>query len=273
MPRPDRSMVARGTRAFLGITAAAAAVAAAQADPAPYRYQAPIAIEVAAPFVQLALPPAAYGRAEQDDLRDLRLVDSRGERVPFAILPPLATVQLSQQVREATLYPLPARPSPGGAWPSPVDVVVEGDRISVRRRGGDRTLAAAPRESGGWLIDSGERLRGEALPKSLRLRWSAPAEFSVAYRLETSDDLRQWRPAGSGQLMALQSAVGALTQPVVGLPDGAGRFVRLLWAEPAAAPALTGATVLVAERQRVASDSTRELAFAPAAATSAASCR
>ena len=42
--------------------------------------------------------------------------------------------------------------------------------------------AAAPRESGGWLIDSGERARGEPLPRRLRLRWSGPAEFTAAYR-------------------------------------------------------------------------------------------
>jgi hypothetical protein len=238
----------------------------ARAETAPYRHQAPIAIDVAAPFVQIALPPAVYGQAEQDDLRDLRIVDARGERVPFAILPPLATVRLSEQVREASLYPLPARPAPGGVWPSPVDVVVEGDRITVHRRGAaERSVAAAARESGGWLIDSGETRRGEAAPKSLRLRWSGPAEFSVAYQLETSDDLRQWRPGGSGQVMALQSPTGTLAQPVVGLPEAAGRFIRLLWAEPAAAPVLTGATVLVAERQRVAVDSTRELGFAPSA--------
>ena len=65
--------------------------------------------------------------------------------------------------------------------------------------------------------------------------------------------------------MALQSPSGTLTQPVVGLPDAPGRFVRLVWAEPGAAPALTGASVLVAERQRVAVDSTRELTFAPSA--------
>ena len=62
--------------------------------------------------------------------------------------------------------------------------------------------------------------------------------------------------------MALQSPAGALTQPVLSLTDGTGRFVRLLWAEPQGAPVLTGATVLVAERHLVALDSARELAFA-----------
>ena len=68
---------------------------------------------------------------------------------------------------------------------------------------------------------------------------------------------RRQRP-GDG---AAVGAPGTLAQPVVGLADAPGRFVRLVWADAAAAPALTGATVLVAERQRVAVDSTRELTF------------
>ena len=261
MSRPEGARFVRGSLLLAGAMLAAGA---ARAEPAPYRYRAPIAIDAPAPFVQMPLSIAVYAHVEQDDLRDLRIVDARGERVPFAVLPPLATVQLSEQLREASLYPLPARPAADGAWPSPVDVVVEGDRISVRRRGGPaHTVAAAPRESGGWLIDSGERRRGEPPPRRLTLRWSGPAEFSVAYRIETSDDLRQWRPAGSGQVMSLQSASGTLAQPVVGLPESPGRFIRLVWAEPGAAPALSGASVLVAERQRVAVDSTRELTVAP----------
>jgi hypothetical protein len=246
------------------------AAAASAADPAPYRYRAPIVVRAPAPFVELALPPAAYGRVEQDELRDLRVVDARGERVPFAVLPSRSTVRTSEQVREATLYPLPARPTSNGVWPSPVDVVVEGDRITVHRRGGAASVATAPRESGGWLIDSGATPAGAPLPRSLRLHWSGPAEFSVAYRIETSDDLRQWRSGGSGQLMALQSPAGALTQPVVGLGDVPGRFVRLVWAEPAAAPMLTGATVIVAARHEVAVDAARELTFAPSAEPSPA---
>jgi hypothetical protein len=248
----------------LAIAAALSASSLALADPAPYRYSAPIAISAQAPFVQIALPPAAYAHAEQDDLRDLRVVDARGERAPFALLAPRSTLHTTQQVREASLYPLPAKPSAAGVWASPVDVVVEGDRISVRRHGPAATAAPrAPGESGGWLVDSGEAHAGDPPPQSLELRWSGPAEFSAAYRLESSDDLRQWRPAGTGQVMALQSPAGSLTQPVVPLSDGAGRFLRLVWADPADAPVLTGANVLVAERHLVALDSAREITIAP----------
>jgi hypothetical protein len=257
MLRPDRCLARVALAAvLLGATLAAA-------EPTLFRYSAPIAIGTAAPFVQLPLTPAVYAHSAQDELRDLRVVDARGARAPFALLAPRSTLHTSEQVREATLYPLPARPSAAGVWSSPVDVVVDGDRISVKRHGpAEPALAGRPRESAGWLIDSGERHAGEARPQSLRLRWSGPAEFTAAYRLESSDDLRQWRGAGSGQVMALQSQAGALTQPVVSLADGSGRFVRLLWAEPQVAPVLTGATVLVAERHLVAVDSARELAFA-----------
>jgi len=266
MPRRDLLPMSVPWRPRPALAAAALLVVAAvasAADPAPYRYRAPIVVAAPAPFVELALPPAAYARVEQDDLRDLRVVDARGERVPFAVLPSRSTMRTSEQVREARLYPLPARPSSTGVWPSPVDVVVDGDRITVQRRGGAPSVATPSRESGGWLIDSGATPAGTPLPRSLRLHWSGPAEFSVAYRIETSDDLRQWRSGGSGQLMALQSPAGALTQPVVGLGDAPGRFVRLVWAEPAAAPAVTGATVLVAARHEVAVDTARELTFAP----------
>ena len=273
MRQPDlrRSRVSSaGVRALAALALAAVAFAATAADPAPYRYRAPIVVEAPAPFVELALPPAAYAHVEQDDLRDVRIVDARGERVPFAFLPSRATVHTSEEVREATLYPLPPRPSAAGVWPSPVDVVVDGDRITVHRHGGDATVAAAPRASGGWLIDSGETRAGDPPPRSLRLRWSAPAEFTATYSVETSDDLRQWRSAGSGQLMALQSARGALTQPIVGIGAAPGRFVRLVWADAATAPLVTGATAVVAARHQVSVEPARELTLTPSAPASAA---
>ncbi|MEO7117331.1 MAG: DUF3999 family protein [Caldimonas sp.] len=258
MPTPERALL------IAGLTAALIAPSLALAEPAPYRYSAPIVVSAPAPFVQIALSPAAYGHAEQDELRDLRIVDARGERAPFALLAPRSTLHTTQQVRAATLYPLPAKPTAAGVWASPVDVVVEGDRISVHRHGPSAAAPLrAPRESGGWLVDSGESRAGDPPPQSLALRWSGPAEFSAAYRLESSDDLRQWRAAGTGQVMALQSPAGSLTQPVVPLPEAAGRFLRLIWADPADAPAIIGADVLVAERHLVALESARELTIAP----------
>jgi hypothetical protein len=237
----------------------------ADAEPAPQRYSAPITIAENAPFVRVSLPPSTYAHALQTDLRDVRVVDARGERVPFAFLAPPAAPQASEQLREATLYPLPPRPSQGGTWPSPVDVTVEGDRISVRRSGLRAAQPSAfPGASPGWLIDIGETRVGEASPYRLQLAWSGPAEFSVGYALETSDDLRTWRSARGGQVMALHSASGSLSQPFVPLP-GAGRFLRLVWLDTASVPTLTGATAHAPAVGVVAADAANELAFAASA--------
>lgn len=253
MQRPE------GRRAGLLATVLLFALArTGAAEEAPFLHSAPITVVQAAPFVQLTLPASTYARTQGDALQDLRVVDARGERVPFALLAPRAgESQEVLQQRPATLYPLPRRPAAGQPWASPIEVVVQGERISVRRPGGgpapDAAIAAMP-GSAGWLIDLGERGRDEPAPRSLLMAWSGPAEFSAAYDLETSDDLRGWRAGGSGQLMALTSAAGPLRQPSVTLPADAGRFVRLVWRDPAAAPAVNGAMRVTPYPRRVVLD-------------------
>ncbi len=226
----------------------------ASAEEAAYRFQAPISVEKAAAFVQLPLPASAYGRSLGLSLADLRIVDARGERVPFAVLAPRAAeAQSVEQQRDAVLYPLPAKPAANGVWASPVEVTVQGERISVKRLGAS-TVGRAPAASGGWLFDLGERKKTDPAPQALRVQWSGPAEFSAAFRFETSDELRTWRAGGVGQLLALASANGSLTQPSVLLPADAGRFVRLVWADAAAAPAVSGAKVIASTQSSVTLD-------------------
>jgi hypothetical protein len=249
------------------VAAHAGAALAQAADDAAYRYSAPIAVERSAAFVQLPLPVSAYAHSAQASLQDLRVVDARGERVPFALLAPRAAdVQTVEQQRAATLYPLPPRPAANGAWSSPVEVQVQGDRIRVLSKGKAASVTPGAARSGGWLIDLGERERNEPPPQSLRLQWSGPAEFTAPFGFETSDDLRSWRHGGQGQLMALASRqVGALTQPTVVLPAHAGRFVRLVWADAANAPVVTGASVIASHARSQQLDVPSELTFAASA--------
>jgi hypothetical protein len=242
-------------------TALGAAAAVSAEEPA-YRYQAPISVEKTAAFVQLPLPASAYGRSLGVNLSDMRIVDARGERVPFAVLAPrVAEAQSVEQQRDAALYPLPAKPAANGVWASPVEVTLQGERISVKRLG-SATLASAAAASGGWLFDLGERKKGDPPSQSLRLQWSGPPEFSAAFRIDTSDELRTWRGGGGGQLLALASATGPLTQPNVMLPANAGRFVRLVWADAAAAPVVTSAKVIASTQNSVTLDKPTELVFA-----------
>ena len=268
MRRFDRCGPGSGRSAFAAFGLCIVLIGPATAAEPAFRYSAPIAVGEPAPFVQIALPPSAYAHVQQPDLRDLRVVDARGERVPYSLLGARSEEQTTEQVRPTTLYPLPPWPAANGSWPSPVEVVVEGDRIRVRKGpariepGGARPAAA---RSGGWLIDLGERAATDLVPQWLRLEWSGPAEFTAGYRVETSPDLRAWRPGGAGQLMALTSATGPLTQPRIALTDGGSRFVRLVWTDPANAPAITAAQAVATERRAIDLDAPVALALTPTA--------
>lgn len=252
-----RELAIAGAACWLAVTAASGA----RADEPAFRFRAPIEVRQPGTFVQLPLPPSAYARAAQRGLVDLRIVDADGARVPFAVLAPRASqAQSAELLRSAALYPLPKRPGPAGAWQAPVEISVQGDHISVKRLTGAAATPASA--SAGWLIDTGERKTSEPAPRAIHLQWSGPAEFTVGYDLDSSDDLRQWRRGGSGHVMALASPAGALTQPRVPLPVGSGRFVRLLWADAGSAPALSAAQAVTSERRDLALDAPAELQIA-----------
>ncbi|MCI4429917.1 MAG: DUF3999 domain-containing protein [Burkholderiales bacterium] len=246
--------------ASICLAASAFATAAADADDAAYRFSAPIEVQRGAPFIRIALPASAYAHTEQADLRDLRVLDAAGERVPFALLAPRAAKsELQEQARDAAIYALPPLPARGQAWPSPLEVTLQGDRISVRPKRGLPSAANAGRAPG-WLVDLGEpdkasdRKPDQATPRALQLAWSGPADFSVGVDVELSADLRQWRTGGSSQLLALASPGGALIQARIMLPPAPARFVRLVWHDPEAAPKLTGAKAIFDLRENLSVD-------------------
>lgn len=246
-------------RDFLVICAAMAASFQAAGEPA-FRYSAPIVVTKPTTFVRVPLSAEAYARSESAGLADMRIIDARGERVPFAVLAPRQPeTQRVEAQRDAALYPLPARPAPDGAWRMPVEVTVQDGRVTVKRL---QSIAPPAARSAGWLFDLGENAPGE-IPQSLHLAWRAPAEFNVGFRFETSEDLRQWRAGGSGQLMALTSPAGPLTQPLILLPSGAGRFVRLVWDGTNEVPQLTSAKVIAEQQQDRVLDPAVELLIAP----------
>jgi Protein of unknown function (DUF3999) len=92
-------------------------------DEATFRYQAPIAVEKPGAFVLVPLSAAVYAHSLQVGLNDLRVVDARGDRVPFALLSPRGgQVTTTDQVREAAIYPLPPRPAADGTWAAPIEL-------------------------------------------------------------------------------------------------------------------------------------------------------
>ena len=161
---------------------------AAAADPAGWRFSAPIQVQQDAPLVQLPLTPSAYGRSQLSGLADLRIVDARGERVPFAFLAPRdAEITTTEQAREAAMYALPQRPAANGEWSVPLEIIVQGERITIQRGGGTTTAQAmlgAAAHSGGWVFDLGRRTSADPPTQSLRLVWLEPTSAPTLTRAE-----------------------------------------------------------------------------------------
>lgn len=247
-----------------GLIALLLAAPVAAAEPA-LRWHAPIEVQQSANFIVLPLPASAYGHSLAPNLADLRIVDATGQRVPFAWLPRReADAQRQEQLRAATAYPLPRRTSPSATLASPVEVLVQSDQsIRVRRLGG---AAAKPdAQSPGWLFDLGERKTDQPAPQSLRLAWSGPAEFGAGFDIDTSETLREWRGAGSGQVMALAATLVAtpLVQREVLLPPNVARFVRLVWRDAGSAPQLTGAEAVTVQQTPGAQEAPQSLSIQP----------
>lgn len=239
------------------------AAAVSATEPA-YRYQAPIEVQQPGAFVQLPLPVSTYAHAVQAGLADLRIVDARGERVPFAVLPPAPQALPTLPTRELPLYALPRERAPSGDWALPVTVQVQGHEIRVQQAAAPGLRASS--QPPGWLIDLGEPVASTP-PRALLLAWSGPADVSAPYELQTSPDLRHWTSAESGHLMALSSSTGTLTQPKVPLPLDVPRFVRLIWRDAATAPQLTTARQVFESQTGTAQDPPSWLVFEPVAAT------
>lgn len=266
VPRPDGRQLAWAGRSWLG---ALLACGLAQASEPTFRYDAPIIVQRPGAYVQLPLPPSVYAHAMTPGLADLRIVDARGQRVPYAMLPPPSPAARAPVVREVRLYPLPSQRAASGDWALPVTVQVMGTQIQVQPKGvAAAASGGAASPPPGWLFDLGEAVQSESAEavasRRLVLAWSAPAEFSASYDLQTSPDLRRWSSADSGQLMALAAPSGALTQPQVPLPSPTARFARLVWHDPTGAPQLTAARVETLPAAAAAQDAGVWLAFTPA---------
>ena len=211
MPRPETLLrIATVLATVLGL-APSAATPHDPAQSAIFRHRAEIQIVQPAALVRLPLPLSAHARSEQAEFGDLRIVDADGRRVPFALLPTAAARNGVETLKwaETTMFALPS--TAGTAAPSP-----------------------------GWIFDLGQPT-GPG-PQTLQLRWTGPAEFSAGFILQTSPDLKTWRSAGSGQVMALAPAGSAtLAQPDIALPSQVERYLRLEWIGSGPFPTLNGA--------------------------------
>jgi hypothetical protein len=203
---------------FLFLLLAAAAHGAAQAQP----LSAAIELSGEGPYYRLALPLAIHGLTAQGDLRDVRVVNAAGHAVPRAWLRDEA-VASRVSMQDAPIFALPRRESAAD------DAAV----LTVRPDGSlafsARTPPPADADAAQWIIDA-SRVQGSLLQARFALVPEARGVF--AFKLEASDDLRQWRRVGGEEQLARLTQGGqTIERLAVDLGHLRARFLRLTWAD------------------------------------------
>jgi hypothetical protein len=199
-----------------------------------YAYAARIAPWPDAPLQWFELPVAVYRDAIDPGLRDLRVLNGRGEVVPFALQRPASSVTRPAPDMRLTLFPLRGEQA---QEPSALSLTIRGDTTSLEVQAGTSVSSAAPPTA--YLIDA----RGVESPiESLvfEVPQDAP-DFSLHATIEVSDDLSRWRRVGGVFALTRLRHGGAIFENLsASFPPTRANYWRLRAPSGAAMPELTG---------------------------------
>jgi hypothetical protein len=196
---------------------------AAVLTPQDFAYGMPVVATNLATAYRVTLPPDVYRTSVRADLGDVRVFNSRGETVPYAIL------RRSEPAPAAPAQALPLFPLRGDTR-----AAVNGLKLTLDAGDGAIQLQTAPRtaEQGPvleYILDG----RGLERPvASLQLHWpDGSADFSGRVHLAASDDFANWRIVVTSAAIANLHAAGqALVEDRVEVPAVRAKFWRLSWA-------------------------------------------
>lgn len=227
-------MNARNVRAvaFAAVIASMACVPPARADDAPTRPDQfaqgwTVASDRAdAGAWRLPLDGPQYRTATSPLLRDIAVFDAQGAEVPAAVFAAPAPAAAPAATIALPWFPLP----PDDALPGQdVSTISERDSDGRVRRVETRVGDGMRLQQGGvdaWLLDAS--MAREPLV-ALRVTWADDApDFDVGYRVEGSDDLRDWRTLqANARLIDLRRGGDRVHQARIPLSASA-RYLRLL---------------------------------------------
>lgn len=214
------------------------AMAAAE-RPADFTSLVPLALTGDGPWYRLELPLALQSAATQPDLADLRVYNAAGEALAYSVLRAPARRADTQVVSAVKWFPLYAAADAFEKAPAVrVQLNTSGSLVEVQPQ---EQLEAGEEVLRGWLLDT-SAVKAPLL--QLALDWSSEREGFQRFSIEASDDLKQWRSWGEGQVARLSFADERIEQHEVSLPGQPARYLRLLWLAPQSAPVLSSAQVL-----------------------------
>ncbi|TFZ03782.1 DUF3999 family protein [Ramlibacter humi] len=217
------------TRPLLILLLAPAAALAAALSAGDFAWRADIEAPSGGGLARVPLPAEALMQARSAGLADLRVFDTRGEPLPFAMRRPGAAAAAPVAGPELPAHVLTRTRGPSGAGGRSIQVRVKGAQGESAwvQFGGGGTTAGEPLQS--VLFDVRQEKRAVT---ALRLQAELPANTPVRLSAFTSTDLADWQPLPlRGSLFRFEGApeLDNRTLALASPQMLQGRYLRLDW--------------------------------------------
>jgi hypothetical protein len=212
------------------VLSAMTAAHAAEVAPSDFAFGMKVIASGDAAGYRLSLPLAVYQQIVHANLSDVRVFNSRGEVVPFAIERPSAQAARAPNGPPASLPVFTLRGDPSAALDA-VKVTLAAGNTTVNVAAPGATPDAGQIRS--YLVDARSLDRAVS---ALEMGWSDDAmDFAGRLRVEASEDLDVWRTiAPAAPIANLHAGEAKLIERRIELPTTRAKFWRLTWTDDAA---------------------------------------
>lgn len=214
------------TRLALCALAMLGAAGAAAQDAGTTRHRAAILGPEGHSHYRMLLPAAVYAGAGRRDLGDLRVLNARGESVPYAFLPRESASPPPVLTANAKLFPVYG-PEAQGIEGVKLDVVRGATGTVIRLAEGAKTPRKG-RKLLGYLVEVG---KDERPIEAVVFTWHTARGFNGTAKVEGSDDLSRWTMlVHDAPILALEHAGERLERRRVELRGRKAHYLRISFA-------------------------------------------
>jgi len=211
------------------LVAGAALAAPGQDRPQDYRWSIALTPQPGAGLSRLSVPTDVYLHARSASLADVRLFDSTGKPLAFALTAPPAQSRTQRDTLAMRIFPVTGK-NIGYYELDNVDIRTgnDGRLLSVTARGGGMPDAALGLQ--GLILDAGPPAKDSRIGA---LHFTLPPgtdNYNAQVLLEVSDDLKQWDAIATTTLNWLRNSdTQTLANDRIEFAPRAFRYARLSW--------------------------------------------
>jgi len=223
----NRLAMLRASIAAVAVLLFASAAGAAE-KPKDFAFGIPLTVDADSAFYRAALPAAFYTGSGRADQGDLRVFNGDGAAVPYARLESPVAAREKKPATALPMFPLLVDQEGGD---------LSGLSLTIHRTATGNTSVSMVTKEGAPIV--GQRLAGFLVDASdvrepvsaIILAWTPkPGGMNARVRVETSDDLNQWRSlVGDAPLLDLEYQGRHLLRDRVELRQAPGKYLRISW--------------------------------------------